>query len=77
MGTNKDKHKIHPNSLANLTKHDGRPQQYEAKKQNKSICITPQSWEALAQLAEKHGCSSRSDFIEKLARGVIKLRASA
>lgn len=76
---NKKKHKrrIHPNSLANLTKHEGRPQQYESKKVRKNISMTPEGWNGIGELAQKYGCSTRSEFLEKLGRGLIKLEVSA
>lgn len=67
----------HPNSLANLSKTDGRPKQYGSKKQRKNISVTPEAWEGVGKLAEKYGCSNKSEFIEKLGRGLIELETSA
>ena len=63
----------HPNSLANLNKTDGRPKQYESKKERKNISVTPEGWEGIGKLAEQYGCSNKSEFIEKLGRGLIEL----
>jgi hypothetical protein len=41
----KKKKEIHPNSLANLTSHEGRPQQYESKKERRNVSVTPEGWE--------------------------------
>jgi|GEM_PF-1971640 len=67
----------HPNSLANLTSHEGRPQQYKSKKKARSVSITPEGWDGIGELAEQNGCSSKSEFLEKLGRGLIKLQISA
>lgn len=73
----KKKKEIHPNSLANLTSHEGRPQQYESKKERRNVSVTPEGWEGFDRLAKQYGCSNKSDFIEKLGRGLIKLQISA
>ena len=67
----------HPNSLANLTSHEGRPQQYKSKKVRRNISVTPEGWEGIGELAEQYGCSNKSEFLEKLGRGIIKLQISA
>ncbi|MGL6337912.1 MAG: hypothetical protein ACRC80_02090 [Waterburya sp.] len=67
----------HPNSLANLSKTDGRPKQYESKKERKNISVTSEGWEGIGKLAERYGCSNKSEFIEKLGRGLIELKVSA
>lgn len=67
----------HPNSLANLNKTEGRPQQYKSKKERKNISITSEGWEGIGKLAQQYGCSNKSEFIEKLGRGLIELKTSA
>ena len=56
-----------------INKTDGRPKQYESKKQRKNISVTPEGWEGIGKLAEQYGCSNKSEFIEKLGRGLIRL----
>lgn len=73
----KQKKEIHPNSLANLSSHDGRPQHYKSKKERRNVSITPEGWEGIDKLAKQYGCSSKSELLEKLGRGIIKLQASA
>ena len=67
----------HPNSLANLDKTDGRPKQYKSKKERRNISVTPECWEGIGKLAEQYGCSNKSEFIEKIGRGIIKLELPA
>ncbi|VEP16503.1 conserved hypothetical protein [Hyella patelloides LEGE 07179] len=66
-----------PNSLANLSKTEGRPLQYSSKKERKNISVTPEGWEGIGKLAQEYGCSNKSEFLEKLGRGIIKLEISA
>jgi len=61
----------HPNSLANLTYHQGRKSEYGTKKKTRGVTLTDEGWEHLKFLANQHGCSSVSDFLEKIGRGVI------
>ena len=67
----------HPNSLENLTYNGGRPTQYDSNKKTRSVTVTEQGWVGFAELAKQHGCSSRSELVEKLGRGIIKLEFSA
>ena len=67
----------HPNSLDNLTYNAGRPTQYDSSKKTRSVTVTEEGWVGFAQLAKQHGCSSRSELVEKLGRGIIKLEFSA
>lgn len=70
-------HGRNPNSLANLSKTEGRPQKYSSRKQRKNVSVTPEGWEGIGQLAQQYGCSNKSEFLEKLGRGIIKLQISA
>ncbi|MGK7950279.1 MAG: hypothetical protein AB4368_16230 [Xenococcaceae cyanobacterium] len=70
-------HGKHPNSLANLKKSDGRPRQYKSEKIRRNVSVTPEGWEGIGKLAEQYGCSSKSELLEKLGRGLIKLQISA
>ena len=67
----------HPNSLKNLSYSAGRPQQYNTNKKTRTVTITEEGWLGFDKLAKQYGCSSKSDFIEKLGRGLIKLETSA
>ncbi|MGF1489772.1 MAG: hypothetical protein ACFBSE_22020 [Prochloraceae cyanobacterium] len=70
-----DKHPVgkHPNSLKNLSMavNTGRKVKYESKKKNRTSTLTDESWEKLKLLANQHGCSGVSDFLEQIARGAI------
>ncbi|WP_238569034.1 hypothetical protein [Xenococcus sp. PCC 7305] len=66
----------HPNSLDNLTYNGGRPTQYDSSKKTRSVTVTEEGWVGFSQLAKQHGCSSRSELVEKLGRGIIKLELS-
>jgi hypothetical protein len=67
----------HPNSLENLTYNGGRPQQYDTSKKTRTVTVTDEGWLGFEQLAKQYGCSNKSEFIEKLGRGLIELKASA
>lgn len=62
----------HPNSLANL-QHGGRPSVFEEKKKVRAVSVTQQGWNGISQMAEQYGCSSISEFLEKLGRGEVKI----
>lgn len=62
----------HPNSLANLTWKNGRPIKFGAKKVRHCLSISEEGWAGIAQMAEAAGCTSVSDFLEKLGRGELK-----
>ena len=66
-----------PNSLENLTYNGGRPSQYGSNKKTRTVTVTDEGWLGFEQLAKEHGCSSKSELLEKLGRGVIKLEVSA
>jgi len=65
------KQKIHPNSLANLTR-DGRPQNYEEPKKIRSVSVTTTGWDGLKAIAQTMGIST-SELLEKLGRGELTI----
>ena len=65
----------HPNSLANLTHHEGRPAVFGVKKKQRTITVTQEGWEGAASAIEAAGCRSISEFLEKLGRGQIEIAA--
>jgi hypothetical protein len=67
----------HPNSLSNLTYHQGRKCDFGQRKKTRGVSMTDEGWENMKSLASEHGCSSVSDFLEKIARGVMKIKISA
>ncbi len=67
----------HPNSLANLTYHKGRKSNYGTPKSKRGVTLTDEGWNGIKVLAEQHGCSSVSDFLEKVGRGLVEVKASA
>lgn len=67
----------HPNSLENLTYNGGRPTQYDSNKKTRTVTVTEEGWIGFDKLAKQYGCSSKSELLEKLGRGIIKLQASA
>ena len=67
----------HPNSLDNLTYNGGRPKHYDSSKKTRTVTVTEEGWLGLDQLAKQHGFSSRSELLEKLGRGIVKLELSA
>lgn len=67
----------HPNSLDNLTYSGGRPRKYDSSKKTRTVTVTEEGWLGFDKLAKQHGCSSRSELLEKLGRGTIKLEFSA
>lgn len=75
MKTTKAKYKVgeNPNSLANLTYHSGRPKAYGTEKKQRYITVTEEGWEGAQDFAKAMGCTSFSDFVEKLGRKQIDL----
>ena len=70
----------HPNSLKNLVpgvSGSGRKTRYGSKKKKRGIYLTDESFDNLNVLAEKHGCSSVSDLLEKFSRGMISIDPSS
>ena len=67
----------HPNSLANLTYHKGRKSDYGTRKSKRGVSLTDEGWNGIKSLANEHGCTSVSDFLEKVGRGLVEVKASA
>ena len=67
----------HPNSLANLRPGSGgRPKGYlSEEKKRRNLTVTDAGWEGVQPVIKKLGCSSVSEFLEKLGRGEIKISA--
>ncbi len=65
----------HPKSRANLTYHEGRPAAFGSRKKTRSITVTEEGWEGAQTIVRDLGCSSVSEFMEKLGRGQIKVSA--
>lgn len=61
------KQKVHPNSLANLTR-EGRPLTYEEPKKPRSVSVTPTGWVGVQTTARSLGLSI-SELLERLGRG--------
>ncbi len=66
----------HPNTLANLI-HEGRPRKYDSKKKTRTVTVTDEGWHGFDQLVGEYGFSNKSDFIEKIGRGLVKIEISA
>jgi hypothetical protein len=77
MSEQKYSHGQHPNSLSNLTYHQGRKTDFEQRKKTRGVSLTDEGWENMKSLAREHGCSSVSDFLEKIARGIMEVKLSA
>ena len=73
----KHKQGKHPNSLKNLTYHEGRKTKYGENKSKRGVTLTDEGWEGIRNLAIKHGCSSASDFLEKIGRGLMEVKTIA
>ncbi len=67
----------HPNSLANLNYRGGRPKTFDSSKKRRSVSVTEEGWEGLQPVIEELGCKSVSDFLEKVGRGLVKIKISA
>ena len=67
----------HPNSLSNLTYHQGRKSDFGQRKKTRGVSLTDEGWEKMKALASKHGCSSVSDFLEKIDREIVEVKYSA
>ena len=65
----------HPSSLANLTYHQGRKSDFGQRKKTRGVSLTDEGWNRMKLLAEEYGCSSVSDFLEKVARGLVEVKA--
>lgn len=67
----------HPNSLSNLKPGSGRkPKAFASEdKKRRYLTVTETGWEGVQPIIREFGCSSVSEFLEKLGRGEIKLSA--
>jgi hypothetical protein len=65
-----------PHSLQNLTYKGGRPTEFNESKEPHTVTITPSGWQGLKELVEQQGCSSISDFLDRLGRGEFSLSDS-
>ena len=61
----------HPNSQANLTCQVGRPKAFGADKKKRYLSVTDEGWEGASEAVRAFGCSSVSEFLEKLGRGQL------
>ena len=50
---------------------------YGSNKKTRTVTVTDEGWQGFEQLAKQYGCSSKSELLEKLGRGLIKLQISA
>lgn len=60
----------HQNSLANL---QPRAKTYNEEKKKRTLTVTESGWEGAVQAIEAAGCSSVSEFLEKLGRGEVRI----
>ena len=70
--TTKHKQGQHPNSISNLSR-EGRPRKYNDNKKRRNITVTDEGWSGFEKLAKKYGVS-KSDIVERIGRGEIKLQ---
>ena len=65
-----------PQSLANLTYHEGRKCDFKTPKKQHTITVTDEAWTRLKSLAAETGCASVSDLLEKITRGIVEIPAA-
>lgn len=65
------KQRIHPNSLANLSR-EGRPLAYDEPKRIRSVSVTSTGWTGLQETAQSMGLST-SELLEQLGRGDLMI----
>ena len=66
-----------PNSLDNLI-HKGRPtgeEIYGEPKKKRTLTVTESGWQGLVKAARASGCTSVSQYLEKIGRGQVGLTA--
>ena len=68
-----EKKELHPNSLKNLTCHEGRPQKWGEKKKTRKLTVTETGWEGVVAIAQAQG-HSVSELLEMLGRGQLSLQ---
>ena len=66
---------LHPNSLANLTSKSGRKPDFGERKKTRGVTLTDEGWENLKLLASEYDCSSVSDLMERISRGLLEIPA--
>lgn len=62
-----------PKSLENLI-HEGRPsgeEVYGEPKKKRTLTVTESGWQGAVKAAKAAGCSSVSEYLEKLGRGQV------
>lgn len=62
-----------PKSLENLI-HEGRPsgeQVYGEPKKKRTLTVTESGWQGLIKASKADGCTSVSEYLEKIGRGQI------
>jgi metal-responsive CopG/Arc/MetJ family transcriptional regulator len=52
----------------------GVPADWDEIKERRSITISPKAWEGLESLVIEHGYKSKSDLIEAIGRGKLKIQ---
>ncbi len=60
----------HYNSLANL---QPRAKTYSEEKKRRTLTVTDSGWTGAVEVIEAAGCSSVSEFMERLGRGEVKI----
>ncbi|MCT7955969.1 hypothetical protein [Laspinema palackyanum] len=68
-----EKKELHPNSLKNLTYHEGRPQKWGEQKKTRKLTVTETGWEGVVAIAQEQG-HSVSELLEMLGRGQLSLQ---
>jgi len=66
-----------PNSLDNLI-HSGRPsgeEIYGETKKKRTLTVTESGWQGVVRAARAAGCTSVSEYMEKIGRGHVGLSA--
>ncbi|MCT7964355.1 hypothetical protein NG791_27125 [Laspinema sp. D1] len=68
-----EKKELHPNSLKNLTYHEGRPKKWGEQKKTRKLTVTETGWEGVVEIAQEQG-HSVSELLEMLGRGQLSLQ---
>jgi hypothetical protein len=75
MKTKKYPQGHNPKSRANLTYHEGRPLTLAKRKKQHGITVTEEGWKGVKDVVKELGCSSVSEFLEKVGRDEVKVSA--
>ena len=59
-----------PASIKNLI-HVGRPSIYDEPKKKRTLSITESGWQGITEAAKEAGCSSVSEYLERVGRGQV------